>query len=114
MVRTIALAAVAAMLLGGCGSGAPAPTDEPGWALCEADVSNAAYSHAQPGMRTVQDLDPAIHDCKSLDQLTRAVAVHPGAIPAGVELRVFVTNRCEDGASFAYPSPSCTELGARP
>jgi hypothetical protein len=105
---------VPALALAGCGASTPTPTVEPGWTLCDADASNAAPSQAQVGQRGVQDLDPAIHGCAGFAQLARAVAAHPGAIPAGVDLRVYAANRCEDGASFAFPSQVCGDLGAHP
>lgn len=71
-----------------CGGGSPELTD------CEqAFADAAAVSDFQD---TVEDLDPAVRSCESLEEWVAASEAYPAALD-GVDPETFLRNRCQFG-----------------
>jgi hypothetical protein len=65
---------------------------------CDRDFADAAA--IDPSRDSVEDLDPAVRDCQTLDEWKAAAQAHPDALD-GADPIVFLSNRCLYGPKEA-------------
>lgn len=100
-MRTIAAIATLAFVLVGCGSDQPADEGtEAGSTQTEAAYSEECGSAMEEAASvgdmedTVEDTDPAIIACATVEAFAAASADHPDALD-GTDVMTWLTNRCE-------------------
>ena len=93
-VGVVASAALLALAMASCSSddaGSDTSSDQATESACESAFAAAATIGDMED--TVEDLDPAIRVCESVDEWSTASEAHPGALD-GVDPVVYLTNRC--------------------
>ena len=96
-LRLLGLSAVVALVVAGCTVTSQVFT-EVGSTACELSFADAAaVSDTQD---TVEDLDPAVRACTSLEEWGAASAAYPGALD-GANPFEFLGNRCDVGEGLS-------------
>jgi hypothetical protein len=108
MSRNAGYAIVAiALLLAACSGQAASSGAGGGETACQAAFKAAAAIDDMHD--SVEDLDPAIRACRTMDEWLAASVKYPKAINAGVDPRIFLANRCFYGTGLAG-TPLCRSL----
>jgi hypothetical protein len=107
----MAFAALLALTLASCSSDNTGGDTSSGTATESACEGAFAAAAAIGDMEdTVEDLDPAVRACETIDEWTAASEAHPGALD-GADPVVYLTNRCLYGNDSVKQTLLCQSLG---
>lgn len=89
------------------------PTPTPGPPISAACQGAFAAAAAIPPFEdSVEDLDPAVRDCVTLEEWGAGADANPGAIERGVDPYEYLGNRCDDSGAGLLSTVLCQELVA--
>lgn len=104
MIRSVGAIVTMALVLAGCSGQMASPVGGGGETPCEAAFKAAAAIDDMHD--SVEDLDPAVRACTTMNEWLAASAKYPKAINDGVDPRIYVGNRCLYGTGLAG-TPLC-------